>query len=82
MSHNSVTPTSFSSCLGCIHLRYTGPHESKQRTRTAGEPPIPLYPQEQTSPGTYRCGRFGERLTSADKTPEPLVAGGACKERR
>lgn len=69
-------------CYGCIHLTYTGSNEAKNRTKLAGENPIPLYPQEKLSPGTYRCGRFAKRITSAENTPEPLVAGGACKEER
>lgn len=74
------TPASV--CYGCVHLTYSGSNEVKSRTKLTGENPIPLYPQEKLSPGTYRCGKLGERITSAENTPEPLVAGGACKETR
>lgn len=69
-------------CYGCIHLTYTGSNEAKNRTKPAGENPIPLRPEEKLSPGNYGCSKFSERITGAENTPEPLVAGGACKEER
>lgn len=69
-------------CYGCVHLKYRGPSHHLRRTKVSGENPIPVYPDEQVSPGRYDCARLGERITSADAKPEPLVAGGECKEAR
>ena len=74
-------------CYGCVHLKYRGPTHSADkpggnRTKVAGESPIRVYPDEQVSPGRYECGKFSEVIVAGDKTPEPLVAGGQCKETR
>lgn len=88
---SEVADSPKTSCYGCVHLRYKGPSRGRsagrRRSQVAGEAPIPVYPDEQVSPGRYQCAKLGggERLLdicSADAKPEPLVAGGECKEAR
>lgn len=66
-------------CYGCIHLRYRGPSELRDR---ANEPTaIPLNEGDaRHEPGHYSCGRYGTRIVEAGETPRELETG--CKERR
>ena len=70
-------------CHGCVHVRYSGPSEVVGRMRLTGGTAIPLRDEDgRNGPGHYSCGKLGQRIGLANKAPRPLVAGGACKERR
>lgn len=71
------------SCYGCAHLQYPGPAEVKGRLDLLGATAIPLREEDgQNGPGHYVCSKLGGRISIANKTPRPLVAGGECKETR
>ena len=51
--------------------------------RLTGGTAIPLREEDgRNGPGRYDCAKLGQRIGLANETPRPLVAGGACKERR
>ena len=77
---NKVSTPPAATCYRCVHLRYHG--SASVRNLVNGKTAIPIHADEVLDPGRYECARFGERITGAEERPEPLVAGGACKEVR